>query len=330
MDDGLIITNGDVAAGRIREAGIEGEILAWADVLHEGPVTAGLDLEELSALRARFIAREMGFEATEVASRFAVRDAVIRRHAEFRQVELWFEHDLYDQLQLIQLLDFLVWDGRKSGICLVQSGDHLGRMEIDRLSDLSNSKMPAGPSTIDLARGAWRAFTASSPEDLAQCARTAPTEELPYLRPALDRLVHELPAPGSGLSLTEERILDGLVEEPMAVGTLFGHVARREAAEFLGDASFFRRLDGLAFAKVALLDGLPFESHRCVDGPGHADYRDFAQSEVSLTDAGRAALAGELDHAVENHIDRWLGGTHLREGNLWRWDRHGGVLIKPS
>src|SRR5438477_105048 len=38
------------------EAGVEGKIIAWRDVLHEGPVDSSLSLEELSKQRARFIA----------------------------------------------------------------------------------------------------------------------------------------------------------------------------------------------------------------------------------------------------------------------------------
>ena len=32
------------------------------------------------------------------------RDAVLRRAREFGEVVLWFEHDLYDQLQILQIL----------------------------------------------------------------------------------------------------------------------------------------------------------------------------------------------------------------------------------
>ena len=38
----LHITNGGSAASGLREAGIPGAIVAWNDVLHEGPVPAGL------------------------------------------------------------------------------------------------------------------------------------------------------------------------------------------------------------------------------------------------------------------------------------------------
>jgi len=48
----LHITSGDSVAGSLRLAKIGGEAQAWRDVLHEGPVPAGLSLNELSEVRA--------------------------------------------------------------------------------------------------------------------------------------------------------------------------------------------------------------------------------------------------------------------------------------
>ena len=40
----------------MKDSGIEGDFLSWLDVLHDGPVPEGLSLEELSEVRADFIA----------------------------------------------------------------------------------------------------------------------------------------------------------------------------------------------------------------------------------------------------------------------------------
>ena len=73
----LHITNGDCAAERIRAAGVEGTILPWRDVLHEGPVPAGLPLERLSAVRADFLASGGAGAADEVRRSFAERDRIL-------------------------------------------------------------------------------------------------------------------------------------------------------------------------------------------------------------------------------------------------------------
>src|SRR5262245_41304414 len=48
-----------VGSGR-HPSGLSGEALAWQDVLHDGPVTAGRSLDELRPLRARFLADAFG------------------------------------------------------------------------------------------------------------------------------------------------------------------------------------------------------------------------------------------------------------------------------
>jgi Domain of unknown function (DUF1835) len=323
MAERLIITNGDSAAEGLRAAGIAAQVLPWRDMLHDGPVPAGLALEALSEVRARYLAEEFALAGADVGRDFAARDATIRSHAEHDRIELWFEHDLYDQLQLIQILDALSGLGREDGLLLlVQAVDYLGPMSAESLHALDGTARPVTPAQIAAARSAWAAFTQATPEGLAALAATDRLS-LPFLPAALGRLVAELPHMRSGLSLTEERILSVLADGPRNPGLLFNATQDQEQARFLGDASFFRRLDGLAFCPIPLVDGLPFRSRRCTQGA--ADYRAFTQSTITLTEAGRAALTGAFDHARQNGIDRWLGGTHLTPQNLWRRDSRGVV-----
>ncbi len=322
MAERLIITNGDSAAEGLRAAGIAARVLPWRDMLHDGPVPAGLELEALSEVRARYLAEEFAPAGADVGRDFAARDATIRSHAQHDRIELWFEHDLYDQLQLIQILDALSGLGRQDGLFLVQADDYLGPMSGESLHALDGTARPVTPAQIAAARSAWAAFTQATPQGLAALA-AADRSLLPFLPAALRRLVAELPHMRSGLSLTEERILSALADGPRNAGLLFDTTQHQEEARFLGDAPFFHRLDGLAFCPTPLVDGLPFRSRRCAQGP--ADCRAFMQSTIALTEAGRAALAGAVDHARQNGIDRWLGGTHLTPQNLWRRDSRGVV-----
>jgi hypothetical protein len=102
----LNITNGDSAVGTLDEAGIAGKTIAWRDVLHEGPVDSSLSLADLSEQRAKFIAERGWDDFNHVSGDFEERDRIIQHLDYFDEVILWFEDDLYDQLQLIQLLDF--------------------------------------------------------------------------------------------------------------------------------------------------------------------------------------------------------------------------------
>ena len=323
MPKRLIITNGDVAAQGIRDAGIEGEVLAWRDVLHEGPVPGGLLLEALSLVRAPFLAAAFGQSVTEQNREFAQRDAFLRTHPSYDTVELWFEHDLYDQLQLIQLLEFFGSERRLDGVSVMQADDYLGAMLGPSLRDHDETARPVSEEQVQAAAAAWTAFTGPTPEGIIrQGASDVPT--LPHLRAAFGRLALELPARGSGLSLTQERIVTALMDQSRTVAATFSATQVWEDARFLSDASFFRQIDDLVFTATPLLEGVPFRSAGIGSDPDAALYTTYAQSNLMVTDAGRQALAGRVDHAPENGIDRWIGGTHLTAGSLWRRDRDAG------
>ena len=104
MSNVLHVHNGDSAAGTLRRSNLGGTILAYADVLHEGPVPAGLDDSELREVRARFIGGGDYGTPDEILSQLQEMDATLERLPEYDEVVLWFEHDLYDQLQLVDAL----------------------------------------------------------------------------------------------------------------------------------------------------------------------------------------------------------------------------------
>src|SRR5262245_30339795 len=101
----LHVANGSSTTATIERTGIPGATSVWCDVLHEGPVPPGIDDEQLIDIRARFIG-----DGTPGAPKWedVARDmrewrAVIADHAAYDELVLWYEHDLFDQLNLIQL-----------------------------------------------------------------------------------------------------------------------------------------------------------------------------------------------------------------------------------
>ena len=210
-------------------------------------------------------------------------------------------------------------------------------MEADEVTALAGARTPLSQVQIETGRQAWEAFTAPTPTALCAFAQKR-HECLPYLGPALLRLLAEFPAPHSGLSLTEERILRQLAEGPAKVAKVFGAVHSMDEAQFLADLPFFLRLDGLAFAHEPLIEGLPFRTGDCGplgftpgdNGAAEASYRAYAGAEIALTKAGAAALAGRFDHASENQVERAIGGTRIAPGAMWRYDRATGALTAPN
>jgi hypothetical protein len=117
----LHVTNGDSAAQRLRIGGVGRQVLPWRDVLHEGPVPSGLDEDRLRVARAAFLAG-LGWAAEDrVLADMCARDARLDGAlAAGEELVLWFEADLYDMLQLAQILDRV--GGRDARVRLAIAG----------------------------------------------------------------------------------------------------------------------------------------------------------------------------------------------------------------
>ena len=318
---GLIITNGDSAGALLKEAGRAEIILPWRDILHEGPIVGG-PLETCSATRCDWLATRFGIDAREIAADFAERDGLMRRHGEFDTIELWFEHDLYDQLQIVQVLSFFADENRSGGLLLVQADDFLGREQAETVLRFAQRARTIVEADLDLADMTWADLAMPTPEAVA--GRTdEPIEELPFLGPALHRFLEELPAPATGLGRTEATALAGIAGGTTGAIDLFRSVIGQEEAAFMGDLSFFHMLDDLAFAETPLIAGLPPPTAGIEDGGR------FGAAILALTEGGRAVLAGEADHVALNGLDRWWAGTRLLGHDVWRYDRDEMKLVPP-
>jgi hypothetical protein len=318
----LIITNGDAAGELLRHSFPGTEVLPWRDVLHEGPVPRTESLAELTEIRAAYLAGDD--DPDNARSLLAARDRGLTHAAQFDRVVLWFEHDLYDQLQLLQVLDWFSVHPRDDGaLLLVQTSDFLGRQTPEQLQELKAEASPVRSEQLALARRAWAAFRAETPEAW-HALLDADLDALPSLRSAVLRMLEELPG-SDGLSRTERQILQSLAPGAVTPPALFVGVQRHEEAVFMGDFSFWKVLDGLALAAPPLIEGL----HGAPFNPAAAVDRAYLQSAVTLAPFGAEVLAGRADHASRNRIDRWWGGTRLSNETLWRFDPDTLRLIGP-
>jgi hypothetical protein len=300
------VTNGDSTAASLLQTTLVERIVVWRDVLHEGPVP-DVGEAELRVARARVLGASVGELEERDAALAAGRDGGYL---------LWFEADLYDQLQIAQILarlaDLRVPAERITLICI---GEYLGIAHFGGLGELRPDQLeglPAaaavtlGDDALALGTRAWAALRAPDPRGFADIV-AARSPALRFMPEAFDRLGREYPWTRDGLSLTERRLLAAIAEGAATAGEAFVRGAAREARPYLGDTWAFAALERLARAEVPLVS----------TGAGIVD----RHAAVALADAGRAVLDGSADHVALNGIDRWIGGVHLVGRDVpWRWD----------
>jgi len=322
----LHVANGTSTTALIEAAGIPGRGSIWADPLHDGPVPRELDDDELLEVRREYLAGPVSPSAwrgsppsLDPANDLRQWRAAIERHDSYGELILWFEHDLFDQLNLIQLLTWIHGRlPRTKRVSLVCIGSFPGRPQFKGLGELTpgelasllDTRQPVTESQYVLAERAWRAFREPTPEAL-DTFRDGDTSALPYLSDAITRFLQEYPWTTDGLSLTERRLLQ-LADEPgISLRKAFPRMHDRERVYYVTDSSVAGLAESLSATSPPMLT---LDLSPATGNPG-------LNGSVALTDTGRAVLAGHLDRVATCGIDRWLGGVHLQgRDDIWRWD----------
>lgn len=329
----LHITNGDGAADIIRASVITGEVLPWRDPMHHGPFPLGLDLDDLSAVRGRYLAGP-DLDASEIIGWFRQRDGTLRAAANYDRVVLWYEHDLLDQLQILQLLDWFsdtdLADTRLEMICIdafpgIEPFRGIGQLDVQQMASLFDLREAISPAQMALARAAWRAFRSADPCSL-ESFMSGDLTPLPFLQPALMRHLEEYPAMQSGLTRTESQILSLVADGISDPASLFVANMELESAYFIGDWPTFRHIGDLCAGDDPMLRSGPdgpfwFPPHTRRGGEA------FRRQRLELTETGRQVLAGERGAFGILQRDQWLGGVHLQSGEpRWTWNADDGRL----
>lgn len=346
----LHITNGDVVGQRLVASSlITGDVLCWRDVLHDGPIVAAEGETYLKA-RAAFIYQSL--QATrsfavnplseqQIFADFTRRQQTMADLKQYSEIVLWFEHDLYDQLQLAECLYLLAKQGdllaRFKLICIGEYPElanfrGLGELTLTQLEALYPQRQAISAEQLTLATQLWLAITATSPEPINYWLQQD-LSVLPFMHSALRRYAEDYPWLNSGLTLTQQLALRScrLNTERASnasstssklktdFSSLFTTLQQLEAAPFLGDIWLAKELLTLASLEPALL-----VVHHSSSSEWNSD------SYFDISPAGQAILAGELVMPPTSMPTFWRGGVRLSAANYWCWDPQQQCLVKLS
>ena len=313
----LHVANGTCTTRLIEAAGLPGTPSIWADPLHDGPVPGGVDDEALIEIRAQHLAGDDGAGVNPVNDLRRWR-AAIAAHDTYDELVLWFEHDLFDQLNLVQLLTWIDERlPRQVAISLVSIGSFPGRPHFMGIGELTPAELAplftarrrVTPEQVALAQRTWKALRAATPEALDEIRRSD-TGALPFLAPALTRFLQEYPSTRDGLSRSERRLLELAASGPVELQAAFPQMTGPGDLYHVTDLAVAALADTLSASSPPLLTCLPAPD----DAPP-------LEAVIAITAAGREVLAGRADYVGLCGIDRWLGGVHLHgAAAAWRWD----------
>ena len=310
------ITNGTTTSDLLSLADVPGEFLEIADALDQGPL---LPLREAAFrdARAAFWVAQGEQPSHEVAlAKLATADQALAgaaRTTDDGEVVLWFEHDVLDQLALVQLLARMAQHGVPATLTMVSIDRHasvpnflgFGDLSADVSAGLWPQRTPIAKDALDEATAAWIAITAADPRAIAFVAKRS--RALPFLAGALERWLEEFPDTSSGLRRTERQLLAAVARGASSVAELLTAAHAIDPRYPLTAGYAVRLLTQLRDA------GLLTTPSAAVITPATAGF--------AITADGRAALATTHDRVTATGIASWHGGVELMgHGPMWRWD----------
>ena len=320
----------------MEQSSVPGTLSAWPDVLHDGP-TPLVTGEEWIQARCNHLGELTGDEIDRVIAQYRASDAVLESWRDRDEVVFWLEHDLFDQLLLIRHLWWLTTNAddrarHATRFSLVCGDDYVGMLRPDQFRPRFDARAPITPEQIRIGAAAWEAYCSGEPTRLVPFAalngrrpdRAEQMRSLPFLAAAMRRLLEEFPAPSTGLARSERQILEVLSEGPRTPEQAFVAASRLEEAIYMGDLSFWDIVQSMSDVPHPLVT---VDAHER-SGALPESRLSLPEGTLTITDTGRRVLAGRADHVALNGISRWLGGTHLSPGRVWRWT--GSSFLPPA
>ncbi|MBI3898321.1 MAG: DUF1835 domain-containing protein [Gammaproteobacteria bacterium] len=309
--------------------GFSGDFLAFPDPYIEGPVPKTESREVFVRVRSQYLAEFASESAEYFFDRINADFTVLDRAKEYSFVNLWFEHDSYDQLILARLLDYFSEIDRRPPRLRLISVTHfpgvrifngIGQLPPEALRVLWDQFTDVTDAQFELGRRAWDAITSPTPELLAALINTG-TPALPTMAKALVRHLRQLPSVENGLNLTEQLTLQIVADKgAMNAARLFGWYCNHyEPLPFMGDTSYWRVISGLAKAPQPAL---------IIDEQGDGP----KNWQVELTPLAQDLLHHRADWLALNPVQCWVGGIKIdpREPAHWRCDAVGNVVRRVA
>lgn len=190
MKNTLHILNGDCTKDNFRLAEIEGATMVWRETLVLGPLFYQVDSELFWEMRSQFIEKAYDSKLAEYRAKVILEFHKLRKF-QGEEIILWFEYDLFCQVNMVALLSYLLRYKSDIRISLVCVGDlpgynnrvTLGELPSEVYPDLLDTRLELTRDDLLTADRAWMLFCGGK--------INTPLEELqefhpfPYLREAM-------------------------------------------------------------------------------------------------------------------------------------------------
>src|SRR6266850_4059157 len=257
----LHILNGESTEGTLKQSSVPGVFFSFCDVLVQGPTPTGTDDQEWRRIRSAHLVESYGLQLEACEQGLLSQENTLRSCSQHEEVVLWFEHDLFCQINLLYLLNWFTPECLgQTKLSLINIGEFpgrenfrgLGELNVEQLTSLFPQRQQVTSAQLNLAKAAWAAYRSPDPTAIETLLNTD-TSSLPFLPRAFQAHLNRFPSTKNGLGQVENRSLELINNGSEKLIDLFPRFSNAEPVYGLGDAQLSLSLRMLSRAPNPLL-----------------------------------------------------------------------------
>jgi len=253
MSSLLHITNGDSFTQRLRSLDIKGDIITWREMLCEGKTLTNVGSESFWKARFEFLNKNYKVSKSSFIEKTLKEYRTLCNHKQQDQIVLWFEYDLFCQVNMIAVLSWINANRKYAEISLVCSGKEdntdklyaLNELSNEKLLNLYNNKKVLSKDDVEYADYIWQLYCSDNPMRLENLTDFN-NYSFDYLGGAIESHIQRFPSLRNGLNVMENNILKiGEDKKPISKKDFLGKILKNQQILGFGDSQYDRALSRL-------------------------------------------------------------------------------------
>jgi hypothetical protein len=253
MSSLLHITNGDSFTKRLNKLDIKGDVITWREMLCEGKTLSHVGSESFWKTRYEFLHKNYKVSKSWFIEKTLKEYRSLCNHKQQDEIVLWFEYDLFCQVNMLAVISWLLANRKYAQISLVCSGKEdesdkmytLNELSDAQLLDLYKNKKVLSQDDIEYADYVWQLYCSNNPMRLENLTDFE-DYQFAYLGDAVKSHLQRFPSITNGLNHMENNILSLSADKKLSSRKdLLNTVLQNQGNLGFGDSQYDRAITRL-------------------------------------------------------------------------------------
>lgn len=253
MSSLLHITNGDSFTEKLTSLKLKGDIITWREMLCEGQTLTNVGSETFWKARFEFLNKNYKVSKSWFIEKTLKEYRSLCNHKQQDKIVLWFEYDLFCQINMLAVLSWLKTHRKYAEISLVCSGKEddtdkmysLCDLDDEQLLNLYENRTILKQDDIEYADYVWQLYCSDNPIRLENLSDFN-EYQFDYLSEAVQNHLMRFPSIKNGLNQMENNILQLSVDKkPASKKALLGTMLQNQQGLGFGDSQYDRAINRL-------------------------------------------------------------------------------------